>query len=293
MICNETQINIPVCGIDTIEIISDKESKADLSTLLFVHSASRVRLADNKMKYVVNPDKANGNRTITSYSEYQKVFEMMIEKMELTNPSISRIDYRFDRYSGNYKDSLKLNTALLLLLSQEYKVRNKYSSKDLLTAEDLTIRIQNKYFESEYYNKRIESPNESIESRLELRTKCLADGADEVNELDLWFARIDKAVTRTKYRELLETINYHLILEYKSEKESNPSIKPNEFLYEHRSRIFSRNQLKEFYSKLGYGNPNEAAKKFISRRNVETVSYKEIQDYINVLIIASETFKNQ
>ena len=280
-----------VAGIDTLEVISD-ESKADLSVLPFVRTKSKLRLSDNRYQYVLNPDKCNGNRTILTVSEYYQVYDTMIEKMQLNRPNLSRVDFRFDRYEGEYTDHLKLNTALLLLLAQEYKCRNRYESTDLLTGEELTIRLQNKYFEAEYYNKNQQSPNEGISSRLELRSKCLADGSDEVEELEFWFIRIEKAVTGSKYKDLLKTINQYLLLRYENEKRTDPTIKPNEFLFEHRARIFSRSQLAELYAKFGYSNPDEAAKKFITRRNVETVSYSAIEKYIRHLRIAADTFIN-
>ena len=293
MTVKELQNNMPVCGIDTLELISDCESKADLSKLPFVHSASRFRLADGKVKYVINPDKANGCRTITAYSEYQEVFDKMVDKMELTNPTISRIDFRFDNYNRDYDDYLKLNTSILLMLSQKYKVKNRYSSADLLTGQHLTARIQNKYFESEYYNKRIESPTEGIENRVECRSKCLPDGADEMHELDLWFDRICKAVSKEQYQELQSTVNYYLSMQYQAEQLKNPHLKPAEFLYRHNERIFTKAQLKAFYDKIGgYANPDEAARRFINRRNIETVSYSLIENYIKQLRQSADTFLN-
>lgn len=293
MTVKELKENIPVCGIDTLEIISDTEAKADLSKLTFVHSGSKIRLADGKIKYVINPDKANGCRTITAYSEYQEIFDKMVDKMELTNPTISRVDFRFDNYNCDYDDYLKLNTSVLLMLSQEYKVKNRYSSADLLTGQHLTARVQTKYFEAEYYNKKQQSPSEGIENRVELRSKNLADGANEMHELDLWFDRICKAVSKEQYQELQSTVNYYLSLQYQAEQLKNPNLKPAEFLYRHSERIFTKPQLKAFYDKIGgYANPDEAARRFINRRNIETVSYSLIENYIKQLRQSADTFLN-
>ena len=291
MTVKELQNNIPVCGIDTVEVISDTEARADLSKLTFVHSASRFRLADGKIKYVINPDKANDCRTILSYDKYREVFRTMLDKMELTNPNISRIDFRFDRYGGEYAELVKLNTAVLLMLAQEYKVTNRYASTDLLTGESLTLRLQNKYIECEYYNKRQQSPNEGIESRLELRSKSLADGADEWHELDLWFDRLDKAISRSQYNDMQDTINAYLLMQYEAERRSNPKIKTIDFVNRNSGRIFTKSQLTNLLDRIGgYTNIDQAARRIINRYNLETVSYSLIKNYIEQLRQSADRF---
>ena len=291
MTVKELKEDMPVCGIDTLELISDCESKADLSKLAFVHSGSKIGLADGKIKYVINPDKANDCRTITAYSEYQEVFDKMVDKMELTNPTISRVDFRFDNYNRDYDDYLKLNTSVLLMLSQEYKVKNRYSSADLLTGQHLTARIQNKYFEAEHYNKKQQSPNEGIESRLELRSKNLADAADERHELDLWFDRLDKAISRSQYNDLQDTINAYLLMQYEAERRSNPKIKTIDFVNRNSGRIFTKSQLTNLLDRIGgYTNIDQAARRIINRYNLETVSYSLIENYIEQLRQSADRF---
>lgn len=291
MTVKELKEDMPVCGIDTLELISDCESKADLSKLPFVHSASRFRLADGKVKYVINPDKANGCRTILSYDKYREVFKMILDKMELTNPNISRIDFRFDRYGGEYAELVKLNTAVLLMLAQEYKVTNRYASTDLLTGESLTLRLQNKYIESEFYNKKQQSPNEGIENRLELRSKNLANGADEWHELNLWLDRLNKAISRSQYNDLQDTINAYLLMQYEAERRSNPKIKTIDFVNRNSGRIFTKSQLTNLLDRIGgYTNIDQAARRIINRYNLETVSYSLIENYIEQLRQSADRF---
>lgn len=282
------------CGIDTLEIVSDTESTADLSGLVYVHDTVHKRLANGKIQYVVNPDKANDCKSIYHAGLYFDTVDKMICEMELTNAYKSRMDFRFDRFDdGTYTKLLKLNTALLMLVGMGYKCKNRYISQDMLTGEDLTARIQNKYFEMEYYHKAVQEPNGIVDSRLELRSKCLSEDTDEQTALYYWFdKRFEKTVSREQYNELQDILNYYLINRYREELAENPNMKTNEFLHKHRIRILTKRQLLAFYQELGYKNPSESARRYIRTKHLETVSYHQIKEYIKQLKESVERFVN-
>ena len=282
------------CGVDTVEVQSDTESTADLSNITYVHSNAHERLADGKYRYVVNPDKALGERGIYHMNLYSSTLDGMICEMELTHPTKTRIDFRFDRFeSGTYNKLLKLNTALIMLVGMKYKVKNRYISQDMLTGRDLTARIQNKRFEIEFYHKALQQPNGIVTSRLELRCKGIEDGADERQELNNWFdKRFKKSVSREQYADLQDVLNYYLWERYQEEKEDNPNLKTNEFLHKHRMRVLTKRQLMAFYEKLGYKNPSASAREYIRTKHLETINYSLIESYIRQLRTSAEEFLN-
>ena len=281
-----------LCGIDTLEIISDTQSTADLAGLPFVRNTVTETLADGKFRYRLNPDTALDEYGIYEYGLYSATLDKMICEMQLTHPNKSRIDFRFDRFEcGSYGKLLKLNIALLMLVGMKYKVKNRYLSEDLLTGKDLTARIQNKYFEMEFYHKREQEPNGKVDSRLELRSKNLEDGENEAALLDDWFdTRFKKSVSREQYAELQETLNYHLWERYQEERRRYPNMKTNEFLHKHRMRILTKKQLTAFYEKLGYKNPSASAREYIRTKHLETVNYCLIETYIEQLRQSAQMF---
>ena len=281
-----------LCGVDTVELQADAMSKADLSRLAYVHDNATERLADGKFRYVVNPDTANNESGIYCMSLYSETLDNMICEMELTRPTKTRLDFRFDRFgSGTYDKLLKLNTALIMLVGLRYKCKNRYLSIDMLTGENLTARIQNRYFEMEFYHKALQQPNGTVDSRLELRCKGIENGADEAEELNHWFnKRFKKSVSREQYSNLQDTLNYYLWEQYETEKAKYPGLKTNEFLYRHQLRILTKRQLMALYEKLGYKNPDESARQYIRTRHLETVNYCLIEEYIRQLRTAAEKF---
>ena len=288
---NESEV---LCGVDTVELLSETESRADLAGIPYVRSTAHERLSDGKYKYVVNTDTALDERNIYEFSLYSETLDKMICEMELTHPTKNRIDFRFDRFdSGSYNRLLKLNMTLIMLVGMKYKVKNRYLSEDMLTGQDLTARIQNRYFEMEYYHKALQQPKGNVDSRLELRSKNIEEGADEAEELSVWFGkRLKKAVSRQQYTELQELLNAHLWERYQEEIEKYPNMKTNEFLFKHRMRILTKAQLTDFYTKLGYKSPSECARRYINRKKLETVSYSLIEAYIDQLKEAAERFMN-
>lgn len=280
------------CGVDTLEIISDTQSTADLAGLPFVRNTVTEYVADGKYRYRLNPDTALDEYGIYEFGLYSATLDKMICEMQLTHPTKSRIDFRFDRFEcGSYGKLLKLNIALLMLVGIKYKVKNRYLSEDLLTGKDLTARIQNKYFEMEFYNKREQEPTGEVDSRLELRSKCVEDGESEATLLDDWFdTRFKRSVSRERYSDLQDTLNYYLWERYQEEREQYPNLKTNEFLYKHRIRLLTKKQLTAFYEKLGYKNPSASAREYIRTKHLETVNYCLIETYIDQLKQSAQTF---
>ena len=158
-------------GIDTLQIKSKTTIEFDAEQYPFVRPEI-IRQANNEYSYYrLNPDKGNNDLAIYNSFDYCKSLDFMLDSLELDKPIKSRIDFRFDSLDKNYNELLKLNKLLLLLISNKYKVKNRYKSQDLLTEQELTMRIESKYIEVENYDKSIQEPDGDVMNRLELRSK--------------------------------------------------------------------------------------------------------------------------
>lgn len=286
------------CGIDTVEIVSDKPAEADLSKKIYVRKSERRRLADDKVLYVLNPDKSYDELNIYSASTYYQQKNKMLDEMKLTNPTLTRCDFRFDYFAeGSYDKLLKLNAAVVMLLSEKYRVKNTYESHDLITGEALTVRAQNHFFEAEFYNKCNQEPDGNVTARLELRSKDLENGTTEEEALDYWFSmRLAKSVTREQYNDVQDRLNLHLLEAFEKEQKQHSMTIP-EFVYRHQDKILTPKQLMEFLrviktedGKAVYDDPKQTSYKIIERRHLQTIKFKQIETYIEVLRKSADEF---
>lgn len=280
---NKTKlVNIDLySGIDTIEVRCDSEMEPT-GAADFVPTSSRV---NNKMStyfYKLNPDKGFGAAVYNSH-DYYDTRDYMFDYLNMSNPVVTRIDYRFDCFDDNFNDLLKLNKLLIMLIAEQYKVNNHYESRDFMTLQELTVRIQNDRIEVENYNKAIEEPGGDVRNRLEFRSKKLYDSTAENNkeerEFRKWCNRLDKSVTADNFNCLQKKLTDILVSEY--EKVSTEGVSTSQFLYKFESSIFTSIQLREFYSQLGYKDPTQCAKRYKQRRHIEYFSLKNIRDYVD------------
>ena len=278
-------------GIDTIQVKSDAETAVSRSNAPYISKTLTKDVDSSTVFYKLNPDKAM-NTNIYDYSTYNGAVEYMINALELVNPVKTRIDFRIDSFDDNYNDLLKLNKLLILLISEQYKVNNRYESRDPLTLQELTIRVQNERIEVENYNKAIEEPDGDVKSRLEFRSKKLyddtAEAVKEKREFNLWCERLDKSVTAENFDRLQKKLTDILVNEYKKVAQNGVTV--NQFLYKYENSIFTSRQLTEFYSQLGYKDPEQQAKKYKSRHKVEYFSMKNLADYVKKIKSSGAVF---
>lgn len=164
-----------MCGIDTAAI--ESPSFLDYSPEYFTHDSSR-RVNENKLYiYRFNPSKIN--EFIYSFSECNNSIKETMVKSGLETPIIKRIDFCFDDDTNEYRDLYKLNHLLFFLIAKKLKIKNDYSSCGIQSPVLKTLRIQNRRFQAEFYNKAVEEPNGSIKCRLELRNMCVNCLADD------------------------------------------------------------------------------------------------------------------
>ena len=282
-------------GIDTLQVKSKSAIEFDSSELPFVRS-DIVRKSDNSYSYyILNPDKGNDNLGIYNSDDYYITLNYMLDKIELDEPLKTRIDFRFDSFDDNYDQLLKLNKVLLLLLAVKYKVSNRYKSQDLLTNEELTMRIQTKYIEAENYNKSLQEPEGEVKNRLELRSKALnhdiPENLKEWFEFCKWRDRLDNVITASNFDNLIKKTNAALADRYK-EWTDKKGHKLSNFIVHYENCIYTMPQLKQLLQMLGVSNYEQKAKDYKRLYDIECFSLREVKDYSAKIINAGEAFFN-
>ena len=214
----------------------------------------------------------------------------------LANPVKTRIDFRFDFYGEDYEKSSKLNKLLLLLIAEKYEVKNRYQCIDMLTAEQKTLCIKNKYIEVEAYNKAIQEENSMINCRIEFRSKALYDNIDEENkekkEMEKWFVRMGSATTAENFNRLVAKLNEHIIEHYNKEKASR-SFDDMSFIYKYEDFIFTSRQMKDLFAAMGYQRADKKLQQYRTKYSgVEFFSLRQIREYTLTLRKSADTFLN-
>lgn len=281
-------------GIDTLEVTS--ETYVIGAFAFITHDATRRITQDDtaipKYRYRFNPD----NTTIdaSTFTGYQTALQYMLQASMLQNPVKTRIDYRFDLYSGAYTDVFKLNKLLLLLIAEQYNIKNRYQCIDMLTGEKKTLCIKNQYIEAEAYNKAIQEPDSGIMCRLELRSKKLyddeAEETKELRELDKWFVRLANSTTTFNLDKLIKGLNDNLMERYKEEQARKSFANVAEFVTKYADFIFTTRQLVDLYRRIGYKNPNAAATKYKRSHKIECFSLNDIRKYAITIRASAEKF---
>ena len=277
-ILEETNIYM---GIDTLQVTSDEESKLTPEQAPYISKIVRVDPDRNTYSYRLNPDKANKHLQIYNSEDFKEIYSFMILEMGFDEPRITRVDFRIDSFDDNFEQLMKLNKLLILLLSQTYKLDNRYQSDDPLTLDDLCIRVQNRKLEVENYNKGLEEPTGNVMNRLELRTKNISDSQLEIihTEFEKWCRRLEKAVTKENFEKLQETSNFYLVKKYNKAKSDRVTV--NEFLYKYSGNVWTRSQLINFFEQIGCKNPAEKAHSYKRRKKIEYFSFRDLEIYVS------------
>lgn len=292
---NKNNYNIAlIAGIDTLEVTSETYVVKEYPFI--THDTTRRITKDDagvpKYKYRFNPD--NTMRDTSAFNGYQEALDYMLQTSNLINPVKTRIDFRFDLYSGLYVDVFKLNKLLLLLLAEYCDINNRYQCIDMLTAELKTLCVKNQYIEAEAYNKAIQEPDSGVMCRLELRSKKLydddAEAEKELRELDKWFIRLANCTIASTFNKLIKGLNDNLMERYADGQKRKAFANTAEFVTKYEDFIFSTKQLVDLYNRLGYKNPNAQATKYKKSHRLECFSLNDIRNYAQSIRASAERF---
>lgn len=286
-------------GIDTLEVTSPTYL-GDVNFDFVTHDETRRIKKEGidqlpKYKYRFNPDKTAIDTS--TLDGYKIALAYMLECTAVNAPVKTRLDFRFDLYTGNYADVFKLNKLLLLLLAEKYDIKNRYQCIDMLTGELKTLCIKNQYIEAEAYNKAIQEPESGIACRLELRSKKLYDDEDEdgkeLRELEKWYVRIADATTAVNYNKLIDGINKHLLERYSELKAKKAIATAAEFVTKYADFIFSTRQLVDLYKRMGFKNPNSAATQYKTKHRIECFSLNDLRNYAKTIRNSAAIFTEE
>lgn len=286
-----------IAGIDTLEIKSPSYVLQDFPFI--THDNTRRVTLDGdelpKYKYRFNPD--NTLFDTSTFDGYKAALNYMFELSAVLYPVKTRIDYRFDLFTGSYADVFKLNKLLLLLIAERYEIKNRYQCIDMYTGELKTLCIKNQYIEAEAYNKAIQEPKSGVICRLELRSKKLYDDdredSKELRELDNWFIRLADATTAVNYNKLIDGINEHLMQRYSELKAKRAIATAAEFVTKYADFIFSTRQLVNLFKLMGYKNPNSTATDYKRNHRIECFSLNDIRSYARTIRNSAARFTSE
>lgn len=303
-------------GIDTLQIRTTAPITFAEADLPYLYGKTGTDSQHKYYYYRVNPNKACGS-LIDSYASYRQTVKDCIDKIPHDNGdiTITRIDYRFDNYNDDYRDLLKLNTALLLLFSEKYKVRNAYQSRHLQRLKDLSATISGSTFSAEYYDKAqqrlnnndVDDVDAGVLARLELRTRKLHRPHDapklptfdiqyqletEYSEFFQWVQRINESVTDSKLDSLTHKLNLALAGEYPEwQQRYGKGYQLSTFLVENRNALITKSQIIELYEMLDISNAKIKVRDLLRNHSgIETVDMTNIDLYCSRLIDAAEDF---
>lgn len=279
-------------SIDTIEIMTTtyiEPNKFDFIT----HDSSRRITTDSdeqKYKYRINPDKNTGFDT-SCYDGYKVCIDNIYAKTKFDSPVKTRIDFRFDNYDVEYEDCYKINKLLILLIANQYKVKNTYQSTDMFNNKVKTLRIQNKRFEIEFYDKSAEEPDSLIKTRLELRSKALYDNTgEELDHLRTWTTRLKKVCDAEEMDKLTAKLNDNLIERYAELKAKQQVTNASEFVTKYSDSIFTRRQLIDLYKALGVKSAEVMATKYQKTHQIEFFRVAKLTAYVDGILNSAMLF---
>lgn len=283
-------------GVDTVQIRTHETVIYTADDFPFAHTHISRQSNDIYSYHVLNPNKAL-EKYIETYSDYQRSMNYMLDIFPVNDAELTRIDFRFDMYEDNFDRFLKLNTLLLLLIGEKYKVDNTYFSTDPRTLQNLTIRIQNRTIGAENYNKGIQRHDiadidNQVMNRLELRSKRIASIDDiERSEFLLWCDRLNKSVNDVTLNILTDDLNGHIGKAYEKWKaEAGKGFNINVFFNEYRNSIYTREQFVKLHERLEIKNADIKVRDYTRRHNIQLYDLKNIERYKDKVIEAGEHF---
>ena len=245
----------------------------------------------------LNPNKAAiPGAMIKSYSEWNRVLQDALERVEAQEFQLTRADLSFNSDDpADYELFKKLNRLLICCISQAYGIQNCYQSQNLWTFKSLSVAIKSDSIEAENYDKEAESHGlTETKNRLELRSKRITDSLQD-EFLQKWFKRLDEAVQQ--FQAVQDRYNQELLRiwweDQQKPKREQDYISLTAFLMVYRECIFTRKQLENLLEKIGVKNPVNTAKKFKEYHSIEFYSLKDLQIIIKAIKDATKEYFNR
>ena len=285
-------------GIDTIQIRALDGGEWTAEQYPFAHTKISRQSDSAYSHYILNPNTAQGEY-IQTFSTYKTAKAYMLDVFPVNDPSISRIDFRFDLFDQVFDQWYKLNCLFLLMIAETQNMKNIYSSTNPRTLEKLTIRAQNRQIEVEDYNKEEQrrdgdSLDGHVKTRLELRSKIVTTTDNpEGKEWAKWERIIHNAVNQSVLDILTEGINDRLIDIYRAKWKPGrgKDFGDSYFIYEHLDDIYTRDQLVALCQLMGANNPDTKARDYKRRHeDIQLYDIGNVKTYADIICQAGRYF---
>ena len=201
---------------------------------------------------IINVHKLMGD--VFSFEEFQTALETIQAGAGIPDYKTVRADMCFDSYENDHYDRYaKLNRYLVSLMAMQYKMKNRYITRDLFSEKQLSAAVKDSHIELECYDKARESDGrDPAKSRLEERSKDMPDNDLRREFMEVWFDRWDKALSNDNITAVQQKYNDELERIYKEGRNAYPvrfkSV--TDFLIQYQNLIFCKKQMVDLLSRL-------------------------------------------
>jgi hypothetical protein len=229
----------------------------------------------------------NFDNDVYCYTYFLQILSAIMQDAGITNYRIVRADFRIDSSDPTYYQAYKkLHRYLLSAIAVTYAVDNRYLTVDMITQQQLTVAIKNKYFEIEYYDKHLQSHGtDQAASRLELREKSIKNNKNLADEfVKNWKNRLDKSIcnlqaVQTAYNDVLVDI-------YDRQQDSQPRqfLTVREFVTRYEECIFTRKQMIDLINRIDSKcSATDFAKNYKCRYGIEFYSRADMRYMVDII----------
>lgn len=281
-------------GIHTLSVVGNYTSKNKYKGTDILQEKVNRKTGEVDTIVKINPNTfaCNNDTYISTLKEFRAVMRS-IQKSCLKDFTISRIDFRIDNYENEYTDFLKINKIVIILLSQKLGLPQLWQSYSPLSLQDKTIRSQGRCYEVEYYDRHDKTQKQGLtHSRLELRNKALNIKTKEIPSLINGWCNALKTLT-AGYEELQTSYNVKLLQLWKQENQNKATVNYFEFVKNYQENICTSKQLQELLLQMGAKTPKNLAYKYTHMANIEMISQKDLETYINKVIKTLKRFRGK
>lgn len=280
-------------GIDTLSgYIPNKVSIEELKKVQENVRQCNYRPTEDRTYLLINPNKnrEKEEKLITSYSEFVRKMDHIINSLgaDPNDLDIIRADFCFNsRDESTFEDYQKLHRLIISCLADTYKFKNCYVSCDLWDYDRLSIAIKKDDCEIENYNKYKQSDGtDESANRLELRSKRISGTSIKYQFMVKWFERLDKAIEH--FEDVQQKANMHLERLYQEDllrdKKDRKYVSLTAFLIQYKESIYTSKQMIDLLSRFEeVANPQNRAKKFKEKHNIEYFSKRDLDHIVRIL----------
>lgn len=249
-------------------------------------------------RYIINVSNYIVHSDAEYLSEFQSSLDAIISDAGIIDYKITRIDFKIDNFTSEYRDFTKLNRTLMLMFAYLEIARLKLKKENTKRKVKTTNRINfdnlapcgvwieaSSQWTIDYYDKAHQTDNRKLCNRLEFRNTATYSNVKEAIDVLCH----DLKAMNGKYKKVQEVYNKSLLNAYEYEsKEAGFSM--IEFIGKHKEFICTTKQLKEFLHNIGEKDIDNKAKRYMRKYGILRYSQKEIDQAIDIYLASIKEF---